>query len=160
MSLHPLAARGRSGGNFGSGDRNLRPVQTCAVSSQRYVDGAASDNLPRCWTNNTVTISAYAGESDLCPPRGSSIGFHQVRFNNVSIQVNAENLSRVASTFFPPEPQVSRASPPPPAARWSYCRPVSLTGSRRTDGLPGLTGAGGHLPRRLRGRAALPAGQQ
>lgn len=30
-----------------------------------------------------------------------------MRFNNVSIQVNAENVYRVASTFFPPEQQVS-----------------------------------------------------
>lgn len=72
------------------------------------MDGAASDNLPQCWTKNTVTISAYAGESDLCPPRGSRLSLHQVRFNNVSIQVNAENLYRVTSTFFPPELQVSR----------------------------------------------------
>ncbi|TNN00690.1 1-acylglycerol-3-phosphate O-acyltransferase Pnpla3-like [Takifugu flavidus] len=70
-----------------------------------YVDGAASDNLPRCCTNNTVTISAYAGESDLCPPCGNKLSFHQVRFNNVSIQVNAENMYRVTSTFFPPEQQ-------------------------------------------------------
>lgn len=91
-----------------------------SVSAQRYVDGAASDNLPRCGSNNTVTISAYAGESDLCPPRGSRISFHQVRFNNVSIQVNAENVYRVTSTFFPPEPQVSRASRAPPAVRGRY----------------------------------------
>lgn len=81
--------------------------QTSSVLTQRYVDGAASDNLPRCCTKNTVTVSAYAGESDLCPPRGNRLSFHQVRFNNVSIQVNAENMYRVASTFFPPEQQVS-----------------------------------------------------
>ncbi|CAF90310.1 unnamed protein product, partial [Tetraodon nigroviridis] len=95
----------------------VRGVEPPALSPQHYVDGAVSDNLPRCWTENTVTISAYAGESDLCPPRGNSISFHQVRFNNVSIQVNAENMYRVASTFFPPEPQVSRASSAP-AGRW------------------------------------------
>uniref|UniRef100_A0A3Q3X7E8 PNPLA domain-containing protein n=1 Tax=Mola mola TaxID=94237 RepID=A0A3Q3X7E8_MOLML len=69
-----------------------------------YVDGAVSDNLPRCQQKNTITISAYAGESDLCP-RGSVLSFHRVRFNNVSIQVNSENMYRVMSTFFPPEPQ-------------------------------------------------------
>lgn len=70
----------------------------------RYVDGAASDNLPRCHLNNTVTFSAYAGESDICP-RGSILNFHEVRFNNVSIQVNSENVYRVTSTFFPPAPE-------------------------------------------------------
>ncbi|XP_077424189.1 patatin-like phospholipase domain-containing protein 2 isoform X2 [Vanacampus margaritifer] len=69
-----------------------------------YVDGAASDNLPRCHQRSTITVSAYAGESDLCP-RANTPSFHQVRFNNVSIQVNSENLYRVASTFFPPQPE-------------------------------------------------------
>ncbi|XP_042352486.1 1-acylglycerol-3-phosphate O-acyltransferase Pnpla3-like [Plectropomus leopardus] len=69
-----------------------------------YVDGAVSDNLPQCHQRNTVTFSAYAGESDLCP-RGSRLNFYEVRFNNVSIQVNSENMYRVTSTFFPPPPQ-------------------------------------------------------
>ncbi|XP_068169795.1 patatin-like phospholipase domain-containing protein 2 [Antennarius striatus] len=73
-----------------------------------YVDGAISDNLPQCNLRNTVTISAYAGESDLCP-RASTLNFHEVRFNNMSIQVNSENMYRVASTFFPPEPQAMAA---------------------------------------------------
>ncbi|XP_037622416.1 patatin-like phospholipase domain-containing protein 2 [Sebastes umbrosus] len=69
-----------------------------------YVDGAVSDNLPQCHLKNTITFSAYAGESDLCP-RGSTLNFHEVRFNNVSIQVNSENMYRVTSTFFPPQPE-------------------------------------------------------
>ncbi|XP_045893766.1 patatin-like phospholipase domain-containing protein 2 [Micropterus dolomieu] len=69
-----------------------------------YVDGAISDNLPRCHLKNTVTFSPYAGESDLCP-RGSTLSFHEVRFNNVSIQVNSANMFRVASSFFPPNPE-------------------------------------------------------
>lgn len=69
-----------------------------------YVDGAVSDNLPRCHLRNTITFSAYAGESDLCP-RGSTLNFHEVRFNNVSIQVTSENMYRVTRTFFPPEPE-------------------------------------------------------
>ncbi|XP_072241365.1 patatin-like phospholipase domain-containing protein 2 [Leuresthes tenuis] len=69
-----------------------------------YVDGAVSDNLPRCHLGNTITVSPYAGESDLCP-RASTLTFHEVRFNNVSIQVNSENLYRVTSTFFPPDPE-------------------------------------------------------
>ncbi len=84
---------------------NKNPGSTSSFSSQHYVDGAASDNLPRCHLVNTTTISPYAGESDLCP-RSSSLTFNEVRFNNVSIQVNSENLYRVTSTFFPPEPQV------------------------------------------------------
>ncbi|XP_035497415.1 patatin-like phospholipase domain-containing protein 2 isoform X2 [Scophthalmus maximus] len=69
-----------------------------------YVDGAISDNLPRCHLKNTITFSAYAGESDICPP-ASTLNLHEVRFNNVSIHVSSENMHRVASTFFPPEPE-------------------------------------------------------
>ncbi|XP_034542216.1 patatin-like phospholipase domain-containing protein 2 isoform X2 [Notolabrus celidotus] len=69
---------------------------------QHYVDGAASDNQPRCHVKNTITFSAYAGESDLCP-RASTLNFHEVRFKNMSIQVNSENVYRVTSTFFPPQ---------------------------------------------------------
>ncbi|XP_070686530.1 patatin-like phospholipase domain-containing protein 2 [Pempheris klunzingeri] len=69
-----------------------------------YVDGAVSDNLPRCHQRNTITFSAYAGESDVCPP-ASTLNFHEVRFNNVSIQVNSENMYRVTRTFFPPKPE-------------------------------------------------------
>ncbi|XP_071347888.1 1-acylglycerol-3-phosphate O-acyltransferase Pnpla3-like [Trachinotus anak] len=69
-----------------------------------YVDGAISDNLPRCHLKNTLTFSAYAGESDICP-RASTLNFHEVRFSNVSIQVNSENMCRVTSTFFPPDPE-------------------------------------------------------
>ncbi|XP_077591391.1 patatin-like phospholipase domain-containing protein 2 [Stigmatopora nigra] len=69
-----------------------------------YVDGAVSDNLPRCHQRSTITVSAYAGESDLCP-RANTPSLHQVRFNNVSIQVNSENMYRVTSTFFPPQPE-------------------------------------------------------
>ncbi|XP_039665986.1 patatin-like phospholipase domain-containing protein 2 [Perca fluviatilis] len=69
-----------------------------------YVDGAISDNQPQCYTKNTITFSAYAGESDLCP-RDSMLIFHEVRFNNVSIQVNSENVHRLTSTFFPPPPE-------------------------------------------------------
>uniref|UniRef100_A0A3B4B227 triacylglycerol lipase n=1 Tax=Periophthalmus magnuspinnatus TaxID=409849 RepID=A0A3B4B227_9GOBI len=69
----------------------------------RYVDGAVSDNLPRCDQKKTITISPYAGESDICPQLQYT---SQVLFNNMSIEVNPENLYRVTSTFFPPEPQV------------------------------------------------------
>uniref|UniRef100_A0A8C6LYC7 triacylglycerol lipase n=1 Tax=Nothobranchius furzeri TaxID=105023 RepID=A0A8C6LYC7_NOTFU len=67
-----------------------------------YVDGAVSDNMPRCNLGKTVTVSPYSGESDLCP-RATTVNFYEVCFNNVSIQVNLENLYRVTSTFFPPE---------------------------------------------------------
>lgn len=73
---------------------------------ERFVDGAVSDNLPRCRHYRTITVSPYAGESDICPNGQRWLYRSQVRFNNLSLEVNPENLYRVTSTFFPPEPQV------------------------------------------------------
>ena len=72
---------------------------------QSYVDGAISNNLPHCKMPNTITVSPFSGKSGICP-RDITINFHEVRFNNVSIQVNTENMYRVTSAFFPPEPEV------------------------------------------------------
>ncbi|XP_030578806.1 patatin-like phospholipase domain-containing protein 2 [Archocentrus centrarchus] len=69
-----------------------------------YVDGAVTDNLPGYHLKQTITFSPYAGESDICP-QASTLNFHKVHFNNISIQLNSENLYRVTSTFFPPEPE-------------------------------------------------------
>ncbi|XP_056138403.1 patatin-like phospholipase domain-containing protein 2 [Lampris incognitus] len=69
-----------------------------------YIDGAISNNLPHCHLKNTITFSAFTGESDICP-RASTLNFHEVRFNNVSIQVDTDNIFRVTSSFFPPEPE-------------------------------------------------------
>ncbi|XP_062318071.1 patatin-like phospholipase domain-containing protein 2 [Osmerus eperlanus] len=70
-----------------------------------YVDGAISNNLPHCKMPNTITVSPFSGKSGICP-RDSTMNFHEVRFNNVSIQVNTENMYRVTSAFFPPEPEI------------------------------------------------------
>lgn len=71
----------------------------------RYVDGGISDNLPRSDQRNTICISPFSGESDVCP-RDPSSSLHQLRFTNTSIQVNLGNVYRVSRALFPPEPQV------------------------------------------------------
>ncbi|KAK7880670.1 hypothetical protein WMY93_032668 [Mugilogobius chulae] len=60
---------------------------------QRYVDGAVSDNLPRCEKHRTITRQSVRRRE----PRS---------IQHMSFEVNPENLFRVTSTFFPPEPQV------------------------------------------------------
>ncbi|KAJ8245493.1 hypothetical protein GJAV_G00271320 [Gymnothorax javanicus] len=71
----------------------------------RYVDGGISNNLPQYETQNTITISPFAGESDICP-RDRSFSLHELRLTNTSIQVNMGNLYRLSRALFPPEPQV------------------------------------------------------
>lgn len=72
----------------------------------RYVDGGISDNLPQY--ENTITVSPFSGESDICP-RDTSTNLHELRFTNTSIQFTLKNLYRVSRALFPPDPMVMKA---------------------------------------------------
>ncbi|XP_054856810.1 1-acylglycerol-3-phosphate O-acyltransferase Pnpla3-like [Eublepharis macularius] len=71
----------------------------------RYVDGGISDNLPQYDTKNTITISPFSGECDICP-KGNSANFHEMNLTNTSIQLTLGNMYRLTQALFPPEPQV------------------------------------------------------
>lgn len=73
----------------------------------RYVDGGISDNLPQYELKNTITVSPFSGESDICP-RDTSTNIHEVRFTNTSIQFTLTNLYRVSRALFPPDPMVMK----------------------------------------------------
>lgn len=73
---------------------------------QRYVDGGISDNLPQYQLKNTITVSPFSGESDICPRDISSTNLHELRFTNTSIQFTLANLYRVTRALFPPDPLV------------------------------------------------------
>lgn len=75
------------------------------VAAQRYVDGGISDNLPQYELKNTITVSPFCGESDICP-RDTSTNIHELRFTNTSIQFTLTNLYRVSRALFPPDPMV------------------------------------------------------
>ncbi|XP_026472566.1 1-acylglycerol-3-phosphate O-acyltransferase Pnpla3-like [Ctenocephalides felis] len=70
----------------------------------RYMDGGFSDNLPTI-DENTVTVSPFCGESDICPRDESSQLFH-VNFANTSIELSRQNINRFARILFPPKPEV------------------------------------------------------
>ncbi|KAI7812283.1 patatin-like phospholipase domain-containing protein 2 [Triplophysa rosa] len=70
----------------------------------RYVDGGISDNLPQYELKNTITVSPFSGESDICPRDISSTNLHELRFTNTSIQFTLANLYRVTRALFPPDP--------------------------------------------------------
>uniref|UniRef100_UPI0037E7B2EE patatin-like phospholipase domain-containing protein 2 n=1 Tax=Semicossyphus pulcher TaxID=241346 RepID=UPI0037E7B2EE len=74
----------------------------------RYVDGGISDNLPQYELKNTITVSPFSGESDICP-RDTSTNIHELRFTNTSIQFTLPNLYRVSRALFPPDPMVMKA---------------------------------------------------
>uniref|UniRef100_A0A8C5M664 triacylglycerol lipase n=1 Tax=Leptobrachium leishanense TaxID=445787 RepID=A0A8C5M664_9ANUR len=71
----------------------------------RYVDGGISNNLPEYDLRNTITVSPFSGESDICP-RDNSTNFHELRITNTSIQFSLANLYRLTRALFPPEPKV------------------------------------------------------
>lgn len=70
----------------------------------RYMDGAFSDNLP-ILDENTVTVSPFCGESDICPRDQSSQLFH-VNWANTSIEISKQNINRFARILFPSKPEV------------------------------------------------------
>ncbi|CAK6961472.1 patatin-like phospholipase domain-containing protein 2 isoform X1 [Scomber scombrus] len=74
----------------------------------RYVDGGISDNLPQYELKNTITVSPFSGESDICP-RDTSTNIHELRFTNTSIQFTLTNLYRVSRALFPPDPLVMKS---------------------------------------------------
>ena len=71
---------------------------------QRYVDGGLSDNIPRL-NEETITVSPFAGESDICPKDDSANPFH-VYLANTSMQFTMGNLYRMSRALFPPHPEI------------------------------------------------------
>ncbi|GFG36936.1 hypothetical protein Cfor_12474 [Coptotermes formosanus] len=70
----------------------------------RYMDGGFSDNLPML-DENTITVSPFCGESDICPRDLSSQLFH-INFSNTSIELSRHNINRFVRILFPPKPEV------------------------------------------------------
>ncbi|XP_065345985.1 1-acylglycerol-3-phosphate O-acyltransferase Pnpla3-like isoform X2 [Cloeon dipterum] len=70
----------------------------------RYIDGCYSDNLP-ILDENTVTVSPFCGESDICP-RDDTYNVLQVNLANTSIELSRQNLLRAMRILLPPSPEV------------------------------------------------------
>ncbi|XP_055531457.1 1-acylglycerol-3-phosphate O-acyltransferase Pnpla3-like [Wyeomyia smithii] len=70
----------------------------------RYMDGAFSDNLPTL-DENTVTVSPFCGESDICPRDNSPQMFH-VNWANTSIELSKQNMNRFGRILYPPRAEV------------------------------------------------------
>jgi len=70
----------------------------------RYMDGCYSDNLP-ILDENTITVSPFCGESDICP-RDTTVNLLQVNLSNTSIELSRQNLYRFSRTLFPPKAEI------------------------------------------------------
>ncbi|KAG8515710.1 Patatin-like phospholipase domain-containing protein 2, partial [Galemys pyrenaicus] len=113
----------------------------------RYVDGGISDNLPLYELRNTITVSPFSGESDICP-QDSSTNIHELRVTNTSIQFNLRNLYRLSKALFPPEPMVS----------WEVGGRGLGRGRASLDLSPGPSWLGSRVLLGAEGRATQPAG--
>ncbi|KAI6176419.1 Phospholipase, patatin family [Aphelenchoides bicaudatus] len=68
---------------------------------EEYCDGGLSDNQP-VYDRNTITVSPFSGESDICPKDEDSASLLGVDFYNTSIRLTTNNLFRLFTTLFPP----------------------------------------------------------
>lgn len=74
--------------------------------SQYYIDGAISDNLPQLFKEGeTITVSPFCGEHDICPKDVSSNEAH-IELRNTSMQITSNNLERLTFALFPPDEMV------------------------------------------------------
>ncbi|CAK9299451.1 unnamed protein product [Gordionus sp. m RMFG-2023] len=70
----------------------------------RYLDGGITDNQP-IFDDNTITISPFAGETDICP-LDNSHSFISFSITNSNIQLNANNIHRLFYALFPPSAEI------------------------------------------------------
>lgn len=67
------------------------------------MDGGMSDNLPRL-DENTITVSPFAGEADICP-QDDVISPFQLSIANTSFLFTYQNVSRLFRILFPAPPE-------------------------------------------------------
>lgn len=66
-----------------------------------YIDGGVTDNQPKC-DSNTITVSPFCGENDICPTDSDSASMFDFMFTGTSIRFTMNNLYRFLVCLFPP----------------------------------------------------------
>ncbi|CAL4084477.1 unnamed protein product, partial [Meganyctiphanes norvegica] len=82
----------------------LSGIVPFSVKGVQYIDGGFSDNLP-CLDANTISVSPFAGEGDICP-KDNTPGVLLINLKNTSMEVSVENLNRMMYVLFPPSAEV------------------------------------------------------
>jgi hypothetical protein len=72
-----------------------------------YWDGGLSNNNP-ILDQDTIIVSPFGGEADICP-RDESSAFYCYDFQGTNLQWSYENFYRISKALFPPNPQVLKA---------------------------------------------------
>jgi len=71
----------------------------------RVIDGGYSDNLP-ILDEQTITVSPFCGNSDICPQDDYILNVLQVQIAGSSMELSKENLFRLSRVLLPPDPEV------------------------------------------------------
>lgn len=69
----------------------------------RYMDGTVTNNLPII-DKDTITVSPFSGEADICPLDDTTQTMH-LNVSNMVIDLSEENISRFLRVFLPKDPQ-------------------------------------------------------
>ena len=73
---------------------------------QYYIDGALSNNLPML-DDDTITISPFTGEHDICP-QDYAVDQNCVVFNNTFFAITSTNMHLLSRILFPVDAEVMR----------------------------------------------------
>nr|XP_020855303.1 patatin-like phospholipase domain-containing protein 1 isoform X2 [Phascolarctos cinereus]XP_020855304.1 patatin-like phospholipase domain-containing protein 1 isoform X2 [Phascolarctos cinereus] len=68
----------------------------------RYIDGGFTGMQPCSYWTDSITISAFSGQQDICPRDCPAI-FHDFRLFNCTLQFSLENIARMTHALFPPD---------------------------------------------------------
>ncbi|KAG5196847.1 hypothetical protein JEQ12_010301 [Ovis aries] len=68
----------------------------------RYIDGGFTGMQPCSFWTDSITISTFSGQQDICPRDCPAI-FHDFRLFNCSFQFSLENIARMTHALFPPD---------------------------------------------------------
>lgn len=68
------------------------------------IDGGYSDNVPM-FNRNTVTVSPFCGDQDICPEDNSELGalLYMPTGPTTNVSINKENLRRLRMALLPPK---------------------------------------------------------
>jgi hypothetical protein len=57
---------------------------------------------------NTILVSPFSGESDICP-REETGAYFCMDFQGTNFQWSSENIYRISKALFPPQPEILKA---------------------------------------------------
>ncbi|XP_054639864.1 patatin-like phospholipase domain-containing protein 4 [Dunckerocampus dactyliophorus] len=77
----------------------FQPVE---FRGQNWIDGGFTDSLPILPVGQTITVSPFAGQQDVCPLHQGNEFKTQLRLANMNIAFSMENIKRLNQALFPP----------------------------------------------------------